>query len=388
MKLKSICLAIATLAVLAALALWLDRSRSREKKTEGPVGEELVSHQVIESTTQIILGDSEEEDSVHLHLEDDNTWILTKYHGFPVDFSKLESLTRSLLDAKVTRLVTRNTERMERLELGENRIVLKSEQGDTIWSLLTGKRGTAGGRFVKIHGDDAVYLSDISLYLDTTEKNWAQKKLLDIELNHVESVKVDYPGEDRSLSIARETFEAPFNSEDIAEDQAINDTEAEGLVRNLINARFSDIKETDDPDALAALEHSRVIELFLFNGENYSLRIGRKPAEVIEKEAEEASQTTGTEEDRGASDSVEQPDPGIAESDSTEEDDEPEMTEPGPVFFFYSTVNPQSRLNGLMERVSLTYSSYTFDQINKSIEKLVEAKVEVEEPTDEPEEGS
>ena len=64
------------------------------------------------------------------------------------------------------------------------------------------------------------------------------------------------------------------------------------------------------------------------------------------------------------------------------------MTEPGPVFFFYSTVNPQSRLNGLMERVSLTYSSYTFDQINKSIEKLVEAKVEVEEPTDEPEEGS
>ena len=137
-----------------------------------------------------------------------------------------------------------------------------------------------------------------------------RKKLLDIELNHVESVKVDYPGEDRSLSIARETFEAPFNSEDIAEDQAINDTEAEGLVRNLINARFSDIKETDDPDALAALEHSRVIELFLFNGENYSLRIGRKPAEVIEKEAEEASQTTGTEEDRGASDSVSNRIPG------------------------------------------------------------------------------
>ena len=383
MKLKSICLAIAILGVFAALAFWVDRSRSREKKKEGPVGENLVAHEIIESTTEILLGDSDEEGKLHLQLGDDNTWILPEYHQFPVEFSKLESLTHSLIDAKVIRLVTRNPERMERLEFGDNTIELKSAEGETIWSLLTGKRGTAGGRFVKLHGDDAAYLSDISLYIDTDEKNWAEKKLLDIELNQVESLKLDYPGEDRSLSIARETHEAPFSSEDIAEDQEVDDSEAESLLRTLIDARFSDVKEPDDLDALAALEHSRNIELFLFNGENYSLRIGRKPAEPIEKEEEPES--VGTDE---TPESEEGTDTGTTDSETPVEEDEPEMTDPGPVFIFYSTVNPQSRLNSLMERVSLTYSSYTFDQINESIASLVQARKEPEELGAESKEGS
>ena len=66
---------------------------------------------------------------------------------------------------------------------------------------------------------------------------------------------------------------------------------------------------------------------------------------------------------------------------------QPGMTDLGPVFIFYSTVNSQSQLNGLMERVSLTYSDYTFGQINESIASLIQAKKEPRELAEESEDN-
>lgn len=370
MRLKPICLAIAILGALAALALWVDRSQSQSKTREKPVGENLVAHKTIELTREILIGDSDLENKVHLKLED-NIWILPEYHQFPVDFNKLQAFVSSLLNAKIIRLVTRNPERMKQLEFSENTVQFISTEGENIWSLLTGKRNNAGGRFVKVQNYDAAYLSDISLYIDTDEKNWAQKKLLDIEPNNVEIVKLDSPGEDRFLSIVRETHDAIFSSADISQDQEINDSAAQDLIRTLINARFSDVKKTDDPDALAALENSQHIEFFLFGGETFSFRIGRKPNGFIGK-AEDPGSPGPTK----TSKSEEGPDTGITHFEISDKPDEPGMTDLGPVFIFYSTVNSQNQLNSLMERVSLTYSDYTFDQINESIANLIQAKKE------------
>ncbi len=371
MRLKPICLAIAILGALAALTLWVDRSQSQSNTREKPVGESLVAHKTIELTTEILLGASDLENKVHLKLED-NIWILPEYHQFPVDFSKLQSFVSSLLNAKIIRLVTRNPERMKQLGFSENTVQFRSAEGENIWSLLTGKRNNAGGRFVKVQDYDAAYLSDISLYVDTDEKNWTQKKLLDIESNHVEIVKLGYPGEDRFLSIVRETPDAVFSSEDISQDQEINDSAAKDLIRTLINARFSGVKETDDPDALAALENSQHIEFFLFGGETFSFRIGRKSDEFI-----------GKAEDPGSPG----PDTEIPNFEILDKPDQPGMTDLGPVFIFYSTVNSQSQLNGLMERVSLTYSDYTFGQINESIASLIQAKKEPRELAEESEDN-
>ncbi|AWT60138.1 MAG: hypothetical protein DF168_01339 [Candidatus Moanabacter tarae] len=377
MRLKRICLAIAILGTLAALALWIDRSQSQLKTKEKPVGENLVAHKTIELTSEILLGDSDLENKVHLKLED-NIWILPEYHQFPVDFNKLKSFVSSLLNAKFIRLVTRNPERMKQLEFNENTVRFISAEGENIWSLITGKGNNAGGRFVKVQDYDAAYLSDISLYIDTDEKNWAQKKLLDIKPNHVEVVKLDYPGEDRFLSIARATHDSIFSSENIAQDQEINDSAAKDLIRTLINARFSDVKEPDNPDALAAFENSQHIEFFLFGGETFSFRIGRNPAGFIGK-----TEAPGSPEPVETLKSEEGPDTGIADFETSDKPDVPGMTDLRPVFIFYSTANSKSQLNDLMKRVSLSYSDYTFDQINESITRLIQAKKEPKELAEE-----
>ena len=377
MKFKPILIAILLLVLIAMGAQWLQRPVVQPQ--ESRVGEPLVSHQIVESAKQLHLIDPSEDETVTLVKSPDNTWILPDYHSFEVDFSKLESLIRSLLEAKVDRVVTKDPERLERLELGKNRLEFKSSDSESLLIIETGKRSPSGGTFVKFDGDDSAYLSDLSLYLDTNDSNWPRKKLLSFTPAEVTRLRIGDAGDAlEAHRIHRESADAPFTSDELDENRQINDSEVKNLLRTLINARFSKVTEKDDPDADAALAHAREFELSLFSGGSYTLSIGRKPSEPTEKEtADEVADTAGPAEAIAADTS----DPTQA-GDLEEADDEPEMTDPGPVFIFYSTSDPGYRLNEIMDKVALTYPDYTFTQINDALEKIVEAAEREEEGDD------
>ena len=377
MKLKHILICVLVLGLLALAGWWL--TKPKEKASGGLVGEKLVSPDIIEATTEIIISDPSSGEAVLLNKAHDNTWILPEYHNFPADFSKLESLTRSLLDATVLRAATKNPSRIERLELGENRVEFKSAASESLWVLETGKRGPSGGTFVKLNEGEEAYLADLSLYLDTNHENWPQKKLLSFKSEEVENIRLSgIESRESTLEIYRESAESPFTASELEESKKINDTEVKNLLRTLINARFSKVLDKEDPDALAALDHSREIELFLFNGESYSLSFGRRPAQPVEKEEEE-SEEEGTE---VGSEDVTQPEEAGDDETTDDSEEEPEMTDSGPVFIFFSTIDPENRLNGIMQEVALTYADYTFTQLNDAIEKLVEISEESEADTE------
>lgn len=374
MKFKPILIAVLLLVLIALVAQWLQRPVVQPR--EGREGDPLVSHQIVESAKQIHLSDPSEDETVTLVKSPDNTWFLPDYHSFEVDFSKLESLIRSLLEAKVVREVTKDPERLERLELGKNRLEFKSSDSESLLIIETGKRSPSVGTFVKFDGEDWAYLSDLSLYLDTDDSNWPRKKLLSFTPAEVARLRIGNAGDALEVHrIHRESADAPFTSDELEENRRVNDSEVKNLLRTLINARFNKVTEKDHPDADAALGHAREFELSLFNGGSYTLSIGRKPPEPIVKEtADDVADTAGPAEATAAD-----IDDSTQAGDLEEADVEPEMTDPGPVFIFYSTSDPGNRLNEIMGKVALTYPEYTFNQINDALEKFVEAAEREEE---------
>ena len=80
--------------------------------------------------------------------------------------------------------------------------------------------------------------------------------------------------------------------------------------------------------------------------------VGRRPADIL--------------------DGVENENPDLNDNES-EIEEELEEPEPGPVFIFFESTDPNDRLNSIMQRVSLSYSNYVFNQVPKSREKFIEA---------------
>ncbi len=352
MKLKPLIITVFIIGILAAIGWKLTRPAPRVQEPDSLAGEKLLQPDLLEKAEEIILQKPSEEESVTLKKEKGGDWILPDYHGFRADFSKLKTLTGNLLDASILRLVTRSAERIERLELGENQITLKSAEGSLLWDLETGKRGPSTGLFIRLDGQDEAYLADLSLYLDTNIKSWADKKLLTFEQKEVSRVRLEFSDTGQApLDISRAEPEGPFEISGPVEGETVKQEEITSLISTLLNARFNDVHSPDEEDAEGARQNSRDIVLGLFNGDSYTLSIGRRPAEAIEVEE-------------------------VEEGEEDEEKEDEEEPEPGPVFIFYKSSEPDNYLNRIMPEAALVFSDYTFNQLPENREKLVEVKVE------------
>jgi hypothetical protein len=384
MNLKSISIGVAALAIIAVAGWWFSRPADPKQDPGDIEGGKLLDADLLAKTEQIVLFEPFSKDTVTLEKQTTGEWILPDYHQFEIDFSKVKTLSNSLLNANVLRFVTRNPERLKNLELGKKQITLKGAGGETLWALETGKRGSSGGTYVRIGDTEEAWLSDLSFYLDTSESNWPNKRMLNFQSGDVSALTIEFTGGDPPVVLTRETAESDFQAEGLAENEQLKTSEVTTFLNSLLNARFNNVHEPDEPDVAAARGHSRSVSLKLFNGDGYSVAFGRKPAELIEKEpvtdeAEEADDDVPSLADADtlpeSADILASQDDQIAEDEETDATEEPKMTEPGPVFFFYQSINPSHKLNALAESVALEFSSYVYDQFPDSRGKLVE-KVE------------
>ncbi len=347
MKLKPLIIAILVIAVLAVVGWKLTRPAQRVIDPDSLAGEKLLSPDILEKAEEIVFEKPSENEKVTLIKEKGGDWALPDYYGLRVDFSKLKTLTGNLLDASITRLVTRNPERMERLELGTNRVTLKSADGKSLWDLETGKRGSNSGLFIQLDGREEAYLADLSLYLDTDSKNWADKKLLTFEQKDVSRLRLEFPDkEELPLEISRTGPDAPFDLSGPVEGETLKQNEVKSLISTLLSARFNDVRSPGEEDAVGARQNSRQVVLELFNGDVYTLSIGRRLPEPVVAEVEV-----------------------VAEGEEEAETEEPK---PGPVFIFFEISDPENYLNRVMSEAALVYSDYTYNQIPDSRLKLVE----------------
>lgn len=357
MKLKPLIISFLILAVITAAGYWLNRRDNHKIDDESKVGENLIKAELLTNITEIILRNISDDKTVTLQKDEKGIWILPDFYSLPVEFSKLDNFINSLLEADILRLVTRKKERMDKLEFNNHQIVLKAN-AETVWTVITGKRGQSGGIFVRMNDEDEAYLANLSSYFDSNVDNWPEKKMLPFQSKDVASLSLEYPGRDSPLTLKRDTAEGEFSSADLLENESLDDSEITRFISTLSSSRYNKIYERDDPETIAARENTRIVSFELFNGTKYTLHIGRRLSEKLNEVESETIESNDTETD--------------FESETGEEA-EPEMTEPGPVFIFFEISDPNDRLNDIMQRVSLSYSDYVYNQITESRDKFVKS---------------
>lgn len=371
MKTKPLFLTVCLLAIVALLAYWIsgsDKTELNPAASRNP-GDRLLDPELFQEITEIRLAGDSDENWTVLRKEGDS-WILPDHFGLPVDFDKLTRLTNDLIDAKIERFVTAKSTSLERLNLGQASAGLFSGESET-WSFEIGDNGQNGGRFVRINNEEAAYLTRGYLSIDSDQENWPVKRPLQLEEREIARVEIEIDGE--TLAFSRTEASADFAGENLAENERAKAREISTLLRTLLNGRFTEALDPENPDAQAARENALPVTLEEFDGTRYTLKIGRRPGSGPSEKAAKSTTSASIVVDQDGN-IVSPEEIAAAEQEAQEQDSETEVevVEPGPVFIFYQSESPEFIWSHLMEKVALKFGDHIFNRLPKSRTDLID----------------
>jgi hypothetical protein len=347
MKIKTLSIFVLVLAVLSAIT-WFIKRPTPPPGLDSRTGQALITRDTLAAARSITLKDDGEEVTLTAG-EDGGNWLVSDYYDFPVDFTKLSSLADNLRNAKIVRLVTRNPERMERLDFGTSTITIDTGGAIPALNLDVGKTSDNGGRFVRFENEEKAYLADLSLYLDATPKNWAQSQLLKFQTVDVARLTVGFPDSEDALTIARSDATAAWEVESGQENGGVKSNDLSTLINRFSTLRYTDTDEVGSEEATLARDHSRRLSIELFDGTVYNVDLGRRPAPPAEE---------GPPEDPAAESAP--------------------VPKPGPVYVFIESNRGDAQINELMNKRSFKISEYTFTSLPSDAQALLEPLPEPE----------
>ena len=339
MKAKPLWILVIALGVLTFILYQINRRSTVNEALP------LLQPEVVENVTRIQL--QEKEAVLTLEKNATGLWSVSDYYGLPVDLNPLTALINRLIENSLIRPVTNQPERMEQLKLGKNTIRFWGEGNETpLWELNIGKNRPSGGTFVQLNQATEVFLAEGDIYFDIQKERWVDKKILDFTSDAI--AQADLQVSETKLTFLRENSGRPFSSPDLQTGEQVQQDALNHFLSTLINARFSSIAYLHDPDPTEARQHTLPFSLALFNGDRYTLHIGRKPIQRSEKE--ETKDETTLETDSNASEKA---------------------TAAPPVFIFYEISNPQNPWQEPLKKIALIFPDYIYNQIPKNRSQLM-----------------
>lgn len=350
MKIKNLTILVLVLAVLTVIT-WFFKRPSPPPGLDPRTGATLIDQETLVSAKRISLKDNGGEVTLVSDGES-GEWRVADYYDFPADFSKLSNLAGDLQEAVILRLVTRNPDRMERLDFGASAITIDTGGALPAFNLEIGKTAEGGGRFVRYEGEEKAYLTDLGLYLDATPKNWVQARLIDFGADDVARVEIGFDGEESPLVLNRDEAGVDWQIASDHEAGGAKTRELDSLINRLSSLRFTETDESMSEEAIAARENSRLLAVELYDGTRYAIEIGRRPAP---------------------------PSPPVEAGVEEEPAAEPPPTpQPGPVYVFITSNRDDAAVNDLMSRRSFQVSDYTFTSLPADPSTLIEPVPEPE----------
>ena len=292
MNLKLLISFVAGVALLAAGLYLLNRSGS------GPTDSDSTLQVLFEQATARDLArldiKPENEPVIILELDDSGIWRMPELNGLPVDFEKLSRLIDSLVDAEVSRLVTRNPERLDRLGLDQIRLSLSGADGETILDVKLGDTSSSAGRYFQIHGDDAAYVLTQSLFIDEQADGWYEKNPLSFTAEEIQTLEIRW-GEE-TLKVTRPDSETDFAlSDQMGDAGSLNTPEIASFIDNLGRIRISNTHDRAGDIAMEATEYITEVTLTPFEGGPIQLAYGRRPEKILPAEGAETEEEPETE---------------------------------------------------------------------------------------------
>lgn len=374
MKLKTLLVTVAVLVAACVAAYYLNRPAapvSADPRVDKPVLDSTLASQA----AGIHLTDNGK--SVELARQPDDSWRVTSYFDFPADFSKVSRFVNDLIESKITRLVTTRSERLESLDFKDTRIVLLGKDGKELWSATLGKNADFGGRFLKYDDEKKAYLASLTTYLDSESKNWADSSLLDLKSENIKSVEIGFP-DAGSVTATRDKKDDPWTAAGAPEGKQVSAEKVSSVLSNLASLRFTDTAALDDPNAVAARQHSRTIRLTTFDNKAYTVTLGRKPEE---KKPKPPASTTDKEKPAdtktGSAENTATPAEKPADANASTPAEPKKPAEPefetipaGPVFVQVESSDASAAVNGLMKKRAFQISDWTFTSLPSKPDEL------------------
>lgn len=350
MKLKSLAIAVALLAVLAGTAYWANRTPSAPP-ADPRVNQPLASPTLAPRIERVRITDQGK--SVELDRQPDGTWRVPAYYDFPADFSKISSLVSDLTSDKVDRLVTEDPDRLARLDLGQTKIEFLDSQGRVFWSLSLGKTSDTGGRFVRFGDEPKAYLAQFDSSTDSDPKSWADAALTNLKPDDV--ARIEIPFGQGAVTVSRTKSDQPWTASSTPPGQRVSADKISSLLGSLDTLRFTDTADPADPNVAAARRHLRTFRLTTFAGKTYTISLGRKPEEKKPAPARPAA-----------------PGKGPAAAKETPPAAEPETVPAGPVYAFVTDPQPDAPVNALMSKRAFQIDDYIFTGLPQNPSDLFE----------------
>ncbi len=381
MKLRSLIVSVAVLAVLSGIVYFVRRP-APPPSADPRLGQPLVDRATIEKTAKLTLSDQGK--TVVLGKQADGAWHVTSYFDLPADFSKLSNFIGSLTEAKLDRLVTSNPERVARLEFKDTKIVLGDAAGKDLFAVTLGKTPeTGGGRYVRFGDEPKAYLASLNAWLDPESKNWANAELLNLKPDDLASIEVSFPGAP-PVTLTRAKKEDSWTANATPAGQRLNAAKVGTLIGSLANVRFSETNELDDPNFVAAKANLRTFKLTTFDQKTYTISLGRKPEEKKLKpptpgtDGKSGPAALGSVADLAKKDEKEKPDAAKPGETSKPVEAKPlapefETIPAGPVFVLISSSDAKAPINAIIAKRAYQVSDYTFTSLPQKPEELFEA---------------
>jgi hypothetical protein len=384
MKLRTLVVTVAVLAAASVAVFFLQRP-APPASADPHVGQPLVTDATLQETARFVLSDQGK--TVTLARQADGTWRVPAYYDLPVDFSKLSRLIDDLAAAKIQRAVTRNPERIARLEFKDTKLQLFDAAGKSLWSVTLGKNADSGGRFLRFDDQPAAYLASFSAWLDAEPKNWADSSLLKLKADDIAKVEIGF-ADDAPVVVSREKKEAPWTAAKTPDGQQVNPAKITSLLSSLDTLRFTDTTAPDDAKAVAARAHERTLALTTFAGETVTVALGREPEQKKLKppsaDAKSGPAALGTTADLEKKESPEKS--GSPSAPAQPPLPEFETIPAGPVFAFIKNSDRAAPINALMAKRAFQISDYTFTSLPQKPADLFEPapKPEAAKPAEKP----
>ncbi|MBL9200555.1 MAG: DUF4340 domain-containing protein [Opitutaceae bacterium] len=364
MRLQTIVVSIVVLAGLSVVAFFFTRPEA-PTATDARLNQPLVASSAVEKAMKLRIADAGK--VVELARQADGTWRVPSYFDFPADFNKLSGFVSNLTDAKVQRLVTSSPERIARLEFKDTKIELLDSSDKSLLTLVLGKNPESGaGRFVRYGDEPKAYLANLSAWLDTESKNWANAELINLKADDIARIEIPF-AEGGPVAVSRAKKDDPWTADNTPTGQRVKADRISTLLSSVGNIRFTESTATDDANAKTAAAHQRVFKLETFDKKTVTVAMGRKPEE--KKLKPPAPAALGSVTDLLKKDEKKD---GDAKKDDKPLAPEFETIPAGPVFVSVSHSDAAAAVNALMGRRAFQISDYTFTGLPQKADELFE----------------
>ena len=362
MKIKTLLITVALLAVLSAAAYLANRPQAAPP-ADPRVGKPLLDSATATRAATISISDKGKK--VELARAADGAWRVASYYDLPADFDKISHIVQDLNEAKVDRFVTSSPGRLAHMEFADSVIALGDASGKDVWSVTFGRTPESGnGKFIRFGREPAAFFSVMHVWLDTDAKGWADARLVTLKADDVAKVEIALEGEP-PVTASRAKKDAPWSAQAPAGRKLAADKVA-SLVSTLASLRFSDTTAVNDPSAVEASRHMRAFKLTTFDGKTLTVALGRKPEEKKPKAPAPAAPAAAP---------AAQPAPAApasAKDETKPAEPESETIPAGPVFASIASSDPRAPINELMKKRAFQVDDYTFTGLPQKAEELFE----------------